>query len=256
MRPVIGVVCDVKESAGHRIHAVTEKYLYAVAEGAGALTLMIPARLSDTDGKPGPTPADFAGLFAVLDGIFLPGSPSNVDPSHYGSRLADPGSPSDPDRDKVTLALIRAAIAARVPVFGVCRGYQEMNVALGGSLHQKVHDEPGHHDHREDKSLPVPEQYAPAHAVSLTPGGLLAGLAGTTTWQVNSLHGQGISRLAPRLVVEARAPDGLVEAFRLPDASFALGVQWHPEWRFWEDRLSRGMFAAFGDAARARRTAR
>lgn len=256
MRPVIGVVCDVKESAGHRIHAVTEKYLYAVAEGAGAMTLMIPARLSNTDGRPAPTAPDFTALLSVMDGIFLPGSPSNVEPAHYGSRLTDPASPADPDRDKVTLALIRAAIAARVPVFGVCRGFQEMNVALGGSLHQKVHEQPGHDDHREDKTRPVAEQYGPAHAVSLTPGGLLAGLAGSTRWQVNSLHGQGISRLAPRLWVEASAPDGLVEAFRLPDAGFALGVQWHPEWRFWEDQLSKGMFAAFGDAARARRSAR
>ncbi len=257
MRPVIGVVCDVKESAGHRIHAITEKYLYAVAEGADALTLMIPARLSDTDGRFAPTPIDFAELFAVLDGVFLPGSPSNVDPSHYGGEPADPSLPADPDRDRVSLELIRASIAAGVPLFGVCRGYQEMNVALGGTLHQKVHEQPGYADHREDKAAPLDVQYAPVHEVSLTPGGLFAGLAGTTTWRVNSLHGQGIARLAPDLAVEATAPEGLVEGFRVPHSrAFAIGVQWHPEWRFWEDRLSKGLFTAFGDAARARHAGR
>ncbi|HSI39354.1 MAG TPA: gamma-glutamyl-gamma-aminobutyrate hydrolase family protein [Xanthobacteraceae bacterium] len=253
MRPVIGVVSDVKAIGSHAFHAAGEKYIYAVARGAGALPVLLPGRISAIErSQPAErlTPEEVLGL---VDGIFLPGSPSNVGPEHYGARPHDPPLAADPDRDDLSLPLIRAAIARGVPILGVCRGFQEMNVALGGTLHQKVYEVPGHFDHREDKDKSAAEQYAPTHEVTLTAGGTLAGLAGAERWRVNSLHGQGIDRLAPGLIVEARADDGLVEAFRVRDAAgFAMAVQWHPEWCFWDDRLSTALFSAFGAAARAR----
>ena len=144
-----------------------------------------------------------------------------------------------------------------MPVLGICRGFQELNVALGGTLHPKVHEVPGLNDHREDSSAPVAVQYGPSHPVDLVPGGLLAELAGTTRVMVNSLHGQGVNRLAPVLTAEAHAPDGLVEAVRVSDApAFAVAVQWHPEWHYWENPLSTALLRRFGAAAaeRARRT--
>ncbi|MFK8253901.1 gamma-glutamyl-gamma-aminobutyrate hydrolase family protein [Ancylobacter terrae] len=252
MRPVIGVVSDVKEVRGQMAHGVTEKYLYAVARGSLTLPVLLPGRISAIDDAMSPEEMLVDEVLASVDGIFLPGSPSNVAPQIYGSQPHDPPLPSDPHRDALSLPLIREAIARGVPILGVCRGFQEMNVALGGTLHQKVHEQPGHFDHREDSTGSLAEQYAPVHEVALTPGGVLAELAGGDRWKVNSLHGQGIDRLAPGLLVEARAPDGLVEGFRVANApGFALAVQWHPEWRFWEDRLSGALFTAFGVAARA-----
>lgn len=252
MRPVIGVVSDVKPLGGHVLHGVTEKYLYAVARGADALPVLLPGTVSAVDGDQLPVRIALDEIFETVDAIFLPGSPSNVAPAHYGADPYDPPLPSDPHRDDLSLPLIREAIARGVPLFGVCRGFQEMNVALGGTLHQKVYEQPGHFDHREDAARSIEEQYAPVHEVTLTPGGLLASLAGgAERWRVNSLHGQGIARLSERAVVEAVADDGLVEAFRVKDAAgFALAVQWHPEWRFWADTLSGALFAAFGTAAR------
>jgi putative glutamine amidotransferase len=157
----------------------------------------------------------------------------------------------DPNRDATTLPLIPRAIAAGLPVLAICRGFQEMNVAYGGTLWQRVHEVPGHIDHRDDESLPLEEQYGPAHEVLLEPGGLLQGIAGgQTNLRVNSLHWQGIQNLGRGLTVEARAPDGLVEAFRAADAGFAVGLQWHPEWQFNANPFSRALFAAFGEASR------
>jgi putative glutamine amidotransferase len=145
------------------------------------------------------------------------------------------------------------AVARGLPVLGVCRGFQEINVALGGTLHQAVHDVPGFYDHRENSSVSLDEQYGPVHGVEFTPGGLLHTLTGMQGARVNSLHGQGVERLAPGLAVEARAPDGLIEAFRLERTeAFLLGVQWHPEWSFRNDPLSIAIFRAFGAACRAR----
>lgn len=257
MRPLIGVVCDVKTFNNQTFHGVGEKYIYGVAGGAEAMPVLLPGRISAFGGERKPEALAVDEVLDRLDGIFLPGSPSNVAPHHYGDAPHDPPLAADPDRDDLSLPLIRRAIERGVPLFGVCRGFQEINVALGGSLHQKVYEQPGHFDHREDSSLDLPGQYGPAHEVALTPGGYLAGLAGAASWRVNSLHGQGVNRLAPGLVVEARAQDGLVEAFRVGEApGFALAVQWHPEWRFWDDKLSTAMFAAFGAAARERAAAR
>jgi putative glutamine amidotransferase len=251
MKPVIGVVADVQSGGKHCTHAVQQKYLDAVSAGAGAIALILPA-LIDRPGAAWTDMDDLADALGLLDGLFLTGAVSNVAPSRYGAALENPKSPADPARDHVSLSLIERAVARGVPVLGVCRGFQEINVALGGTLHQAVHHLPGYDDHREKPELSLNDQYGPAHEVSFTPGGLLHALSGLERAQVNSLHGQGIERLAPRLAVEAVAPDGLIEAFRLDRTdAFLLGVQWHPEWEFRDDPLSVIMFQAFGTAARA-----
>ena len=228
----------------HAFHAVGEKYIAAVVQAADCLPLLIPVL---------ETPLDVTEILARVDGIFFPGSPSNVEPRRYAGVESVPGTLHDPHRDATTLTLIPRAVADGVPVFGVCRGFQEMNVAMGGTLHQRVHEVDGFDDHREDKSEPLDEQYGPAHDVLLEPGSLLREIAGRERVSVNSLHWQGVDRLAPDLVVEARAPDGLVEAFRVKSArSFALAVQWHPEWKVMGNPFSQALFAAFGKAARRR----
>ncbi|UTH76812.1 gamma-glutamyl-gamma-aminobutyrate hydrolase family protein [Chromobacterium sp. IIBBL 290-4] len=229
-------------------HAVGDKYIVAAAQGAGGLPLLIPS-LGDE--------ALLRATLSMLDGLLLPGSPSNVEPRHYGGPGSREGTLHDPQRDATTLPLIRLALEAGVPLLGICRGFQEINVALGGELHQHVQEQPGLHDHREPESEDVAEMYAPSHPVNLIDGGLLAAWTGQRSLQVNSLHQQGIKRLAPPLTAEAHAEDGLVEAYRVRDAkNFAFAVQWHPEWRFWENPASQAIFQAFGDACRARRAAR
>jgi putative glutamine amidotransferase len=221
-----------------------EKYVRAVLEGAEGIPVLIPAL------------AEELGLEELLerfDGLLFTGSPSNVEPHHYAGPPSAPGTLHDPARDATTLPLIRKAIAAGVPVLGICRGFQEMNVAFGGSLHQHLHSVPGYLDHRDDESQPLEVQYGPVHEVSLEPGGVLRSLAGTETLKVNSLHEQGIERLGEGLAIEARAPDGVIEAFRPAQSmSFAVGVQWHPEWQAMRNPFSRALFAAFGEAARER----
>ena len=252
MKPLIGLVADVHAGGKHVSHTVQQKYLHAVAAGANAIAIIIPAGFPTW-----PTQHDQADLLAQLDAICLTGALSNVDPALYDTPQADPNSPADPARDAVTLPLIRAAVAIGLPVLGICRGCQEINVALGGTLHQQVHAIPGYADHRELSGTTLPEQYAPSHAITLTPGGMLAQLSGLQTAQVNSLHGQGIATLAPTLAADATAPDGLIEAVRATNPNaFLLGVQWHPEWHFDDDPLSTVIFRALGTAARAREAAR
>ena len=228
----------------HPFHAVGEKYIAAVVQAADCLPLLIPVLES---------PLDVTEILGRVDGIFFPGSPSNVEPHRYAGAASTPGTLHDPHRDATTLSLIPRALAKGVPVFGVCRGFQEMNVALGGTLHQRIHEVEGLDDHREDKEQPLDVQYGPAHDVVLEPGSLLRQIAGQDRIQVNSLHWQGVDRLAPDLAVEARAPDGLVEAFRVKSApTFALAVQWHPEWKVMSNPFSQALFAEFGRAARQR----
>jgi putative glutamine amidotransferase len=186
----------------------------------------------------------------ACDGLLLTGSASNVEPYHYGGPASQPGTLHDPNRDATTLPLIPQAIAAGLPVLAICRGFQEMNVAYGGTLHQRLHEVTGYMDHREDESTPLEVQYGAAHEVRLEPGGSLQKIAGRDRLQVNSLHWQGIQTLGRDLRVEARAPDGVVEAFRDPGARFALGLQWHPEWQFAQNEFSSALFAAFGEASR------
>ncbi len=229
-------------------HAAGDQYLRAVLDGAGGLPLLVPA-------LGGPPEAE--EVAARLDGLLITGSPSNILPRHYGGEPSHPGTLHDPDRDATTLPLIRAALNAGVPLLGICRGLQELNVALGGTLHQRVHELPGKQDHRWDDADPLEKQYGPAHPVRITPGGVLAAMVAANEIIVNSLHWQGIDRLAAGLKVEAVAPDGLIEAVSVTAApAFAVAVQWHPEWCFGDNPASMALLRAFGEAALLRAAGR
>jgi putative glutamine amidotransferase len=242
--PLIGIPADRRLYGKQYFHMVGEKYIEAVASGASAMPVLIPALGANLD---------LPSLLDACDGLLLTGSASNVEPYHYGGPASEPGTLHDPNRDATTLPLIPRAIAAGLPVLAICRGFQEMNVAYGGTLCQRLHEVAGYQDHREDETAPLEVQYGPAHEVSLEPGGWLRALATGERLQVNSLHWQGIDRLGQDLEVEARAPDGVIEAFRVADAAnFAIGLQWHPEWQFAQNPFSSALFAAFGAASRAR----
>ncbi len=236
-RPVVGIICDAETIGRHLFHCVGEKYILPVTEIVDALPWLIPV-------LPGPIAPDI--LLAHLDGLLLPGALSNVEPRHYGGEPPRADTKLDPRRDATALPLIRRAIAQGVPLLAICRGFQELNVALGGSLHQHLAAVPGRHDHREDPAAPLARQYAPAHPVQLAPDGLLKRWLGRERIMVNSLHGQGIRDLAPGLAVEATAEDGTIEAVRVRDAeSFAIGVQWHPEWEAADIPHHRELFRRF-----------
>lgn len=240
--PVAGIVTDRRMFDGMATHQANDEYVTAVRDGAGALPLLIPS----TD-----TPLEIDAVLEAVDGLLFSGAPSNVAPAQYGGSAPRPDMELDEARDATTLPLLRAAIARGVPVLAICRGFQELNAALGGTLHQHVHEIPGRLDHREPQDVPREQEYAPAHVVRLTQNGLLARLSGLPEAMVNSLHHQGVDRLAPSLAVEALAPDGQIEAVSMSQApGFLLGVQWHPEWRWSESPLSRAIFAGFGDALR------
>jgi putative glutamine amidotransferase len=246
--PVVGVPACVKQLDGLPFHAVGEKYLSGVLNGAAAMPVVLPAF--------GPA-YDTAALFERLDGLLFTGSPSNVAAHLYDGPPDRPESPRDPQRDETTLPLIRAAIAAGMPILCICRGLQELNVALGGTLHQQVHMLAGKLDHRAPQNVGYDARYAPRHKVVLEPGGMLARLLGCGEIETNSLHWQAIDRLAPGLVVEGHADDGVIEAVRVAAArNFALGVQWHPEYRVTENAVSLAIFKAFGDACRVRAASR
>ena len=247
-RPLIGLTASVNMRHNLPSHAVSEQYIKAVVEGAGGAPLIV-AAAGDTIAT-----ANFVGR---LDGLLVTGGRSDIEPHHYDGPPAPAGAFHDPRRDATTLPLIREAIGAAVPVFAVCRGIQEMNVALGGSLHQQIHRLEGKMDHRSPRGVESEERYALAHDISLLPDGEIARLTGLTSATVNSLHGQGIDRLADGLIVEATATDGVIEAVRVENApAFAIGVQWHPEWLYAEEPVSKTLFSAFGDAARARAASR
>ena len=225
-----------------------DKYARAVKECAHAQPVLFP--LADA--------AQIPALLAVVDGVLLTGSASNVHPSHFNQEVVNPDLPLDRQRDALTLALVRACQAASVPLLGICRGFQEINVALGGSLEQAVHARPGHFDHREPEGLGLNEAYARlAHEVRFVPGSAFAHWAGAETAPVNSLHGQGIDRLAPGLRALGHAPDGLVEAVEIEGAAtFAYAVQWHPEWGCASNPFYSAILAAFGQACQRRHAAR
>ena len=221
------------------VHQANDEYIAAVKDGVGALPLLIPSTSA---------PLDVAAVLAAVDGLLFSGASSNIAPHHYGA-ASRPGTELDEIRDATTLPLLRAAIETGKPLLAICRGFQELNVALGGSLHQHVHELAGRLDHREPQNASGDAEYAPAHPVAITPDGVLARLSGLDQAMVNSLHHQGIDRLAPGLWCEAVAPDGQIEAVSLPGSkAFLLGVQWHPEWAFAGDPLSRAIFAGFADA--------
>ncbi|MDP4609457.1 MAG: gamma-glutamyl-gamma-aminobutyrate hydrolase family protein [Burkholderiaceae bacterium] len=220
-----------------------EKYARALTTCAQAQPCTFPLAGAD----------DVDALLSLVDGVMLTGSPANIHPSHFGQTVADTSLPLDPKRDALTLALVTACVAQEVPLLGVCRGFQEINVALGGSLHQQVHNLPGKMDHREDKSRGFDDQYQVAHAIDIVPNSALEQWAGGTSTMVNSLHGQGVDRLADGLEALAFAPDGVVEAFGVKGArTFAYGMQFHPEWHCWDNPFYAAIFKSFGQACAQR----
>ncbi len=244
--PLVGIAACLRTINERPLHAVSERYTLAVVEACGSVPILLPAVGAAIE---------VSRLLDGLDGLLLPGSPSNVEPRHYGGAPSASGTLHDPARDATTLPLIREAVRRDLPVLAICRGIQELNVALGGSLHQRVHELPGRLDHRAPQGVTNEERYAPVHAVRLTPGGVLAALAGSAEVMVNSVHAQGIDRLATGLFVEAVAADGQIEGVSLLEARFVVGVQWHPEWKPLENPFSRALLAAFGEACRSRRAA-
>ena len=242
MPPVVGIpacaILMVKEQLRHDTPA---RYSAAALGGAGAVPILIP-------------PVGEAALAVLerIDGLLLPGSPSNVHPSHYAGGDSETPDRHDLERDATTLRLIPEALSRGMPVLAICRGIQELNVALGGTLHQQVHEVADRMDHRPGPGT-LEEKYGPSHLVTLS--GQLARIIGSGKILVNSLHGQAIDMPAPGLVVEARAPDGTIEAVRVENArGFAFGVQWHPEWNYADDSASLALFRAFGEACRTYRS--
>ncbi|WP_299395510.1 gamma-glutamyl-gamma-aminobutyrate hydrolase family protein [Pelagibius sp.] len=245
--PLVAVPACVRAVDGQPFHQVGDKYVRALALCAGATPLMLPSLGEDLP--------DLAGLVRRLDGVMLTGSPSNVHPDHYGKIATPEAEPYDLERDATSLDFIRLALAEGLPLLAICRGFQELNVALGGSLHARVHELEGRMDHRRPQHPELDVQYGPKHPVRLRAGGPFAALAGAESLMVNSLHWQALDRVADDLVEEAWAEDGTVEAVSVAGArAFALGVQWHPEYKAWENPFSQSLFEAFGAAA-ARRAA-
>jgi putative glutamine amidotransferase len=239
MTPVVGIPACARmhKNIDFLWHETPARYAEALFHASGVSPVMIPPM--------GPAQTE---LLDRLDGLLLPGSPSNVHPSLYQGGDSLTPDCHDLERDATAMPLIRAAIARGVPVLAICRGIQELNVALGGTLHQTVHNVPGRLDHRSGAGT-IEEKYGLKHSVKLS--GHLARLIGATEVMVNSLHGQAIDRPAPGMEVEALAPDGTIEAVWVASArGFALGVQWHPEWCYGERPGSMAIFKAFGDACR------
>jgi putative glutamine amidotransferase len=246
MKPLVGITCCTKlfGAFGMPNHAASDTYIRAMDQVVGGVPVLVPAN-GDA--------ADIETLLSRLDGLVLTGSRSNVQPALYGGPPHPEGVPEDAKRDAVTLPLIRAAIAQGVPVLAICRGLQELNVALGGSLHQRLQDLPGRIDHSTPMHGNPRVRTGKAHAVRVVAGSWLHRVAGAREIAVNSLHNQGIDRLAAGLVVEGTAPDGTIEAVRVANAGgFAVGVQWHPEYDFDRDAVSRRIFEAFANAVAER----
>jgi putative glutamine amidotransferase len=247
-KPIVLVSADLKAIDGHHWHMTPTTYLEAVVYGAGAMPLMLPALAGALD---------LDAILDRVDGVLLSGSKSNVHPSLYGAEPTPDHEPYDPARDATTLPLIRKAIDKGVPLFAICRGYQELNVALGGTLHTEIQTFEGRMDHRAPVAPTSDERYAIRHKVHVVKSGCIGRVLDTDEIDVNSLHRQGIGTLADRLVIEATAPDGTIEAVSVEGAkAFAVGVQWHPEYWVRSDKPSSRLFAAFGEAVAARAAAR
>lgn len=239
-RPIVIIPACTKVIETLTFDAVGRKYAAAVAEVAQCQPLLVPLEAALVD---------IGAILDVADGILLSGSVSNVHPHLYGTEEPLKPETMDPARDAVTLPLIRTAVEKSIPLFAICRGFQELNVAMGGSLHQAVQDQPGLNDHREKPKELMDDRFGPSHPIRLE--GELRDWVGQETVIVNSLHGQGIARLADGLRPRAYAEDGLVEAVLGPENHpFCLGVQWHPEWKAAANPVSVSLFTRFGDAVR------
>ena len=240
--PLVGLPADTYESHGFLFHSLGDKYVRAVAEVAACTPVMIPSMIDALQLEP---------LLDHFDGILMTGAVSNVHPPHYGEAPTADHEPYDHARDAITLKLIKAVIERGIPLFCICRGFQELNVVLGGSLEAELQRGEGRLDHRAPKSEDTDVRYGPRHAIAVAPGGMLERILGKRQTTINSIHRQGIKKLAPGLLVEATAPDGVIEAVSVKGAkSFAFGAQWHPEYKARDNSDSVKLFAAFGDAVR------
>ena len=245
-RPLIGIACSHHMAEDtYAVQMTGRRTIDAVGAVSGCLPMLIPGL---------PDAVDIPDLLATLDGIVLTGGRANVHPKHYGEELTEAHGAMDEDRDAVMLPLIRGALEQGVPILGLCRGIQEMNVALGGTLHPEVGDLPGKHRHRMPKGCTDHEIiFKLREDVRLTPGGILAEMLGEADIKTNSLHGQAIKDLGRGVVVEGVAADDTIEAISIAGAqTFAIGVQWHAEYEPAIDPVSRVLFSKLGDAARAR----
>jgi len=243
--PVVGLVCDKEIIGPHPFHVTGDKYIQAALSSSGCLPLLIPS-LGDT--------ALVEQILSIVDGILLPGGYSMVDPQNYQAEKADTNTKLDVDRDTTCIPLIIEAVKQGVPILGICRGFQEMNVAFGGSLHQKLHEIDGYLEHRENKEYSTAQQYQSSHTIRLADEGKLIKILQKNKIEVNSLHTQGVDHLADCLMIEAVADDGLVEAFSVKNSkSFAMAVQWHPEWMVQQNEHSVKLFDAFGQACAAKK---
>lgn len=245
-RPIICVSANAMEASHrrHLVHATGERNVHSLLEMVDCIPVLLP---------PMGAALDVSELVSRMDGFVLTGGRANVEPHHYDGPAFPADEPIDPGRDELALPLVRACIAARVPVFGICRGIQEINVALGGSLHYRIHELSDKNDHRMPRRTDATQEeiFRLNHMVKLTEGGLFQSLTGEDEMMVNSLHGQGVDRLGEDLVVEALSPDGVIEGLRYNDDSqFIVGVQWHAEWEPAEHALSGALYSAFGEAAR------
>lgn len=241
-RPIVGLTCCIRDINGMMFHAVGDKYVQAVAVGADAIPLNIPAMGRE---------ADLDAILNRLDGLVVTGSPSNVEPQHYGGPAFPAETLRDPARDATSLPLIEKALARGMPLLAICRGIQELNVVLGGTLHQNIAAVEGRDNHFAPTHLPIDVRFDLAHEVHVRPGGYLAALLGKEQFTINSIHGQGIDVPGRNLEIEAVAPDGQIEAVRVTGVpGFALGIQWHPEHASATDPHSAAIFAGFGRVLR------
>lgn len=240
-RPVIGIIGNAHLiNDEYPVQAVGVANIEAVADVTGAIPLMVPAL---------PRVGAIADLIHACAGFVFTGGRPNVHPSHYGHEATDKHGLFDPDRDAVTLPLIRQCVAQGVPVFGICRGFQEFNVAFGGSLHPEIRELPGRLNHRMPPDGTLAQKFEHRHVVRLSQGGRFHRILGAQEVLVNSLHGQGILDRGARVVIEGLAPDETPEALVIGEApGFAMAVQWHPEWNAASDPVSRPLFQAFGTA--------
>ena len=242
LSPLVGLPADTYENHGLLFHSLGDKYVRAVAEVSGCTPLMIPAMIDALQLEP---------LLDHFDGILMTGAVTNVHPPHYGEQPSPDHEPYDHARDAITLTLIKAVIERGIPLFCICRGFQELNVAMGGTLETELQRGEGRLDHRAAKSDDTDVRYGPRHAIAISPGGILERILGKRETMINSVHRQGVKKLAPGLIVEATAPDGVIEAVSVRGAgSFALGAQWHPEYKARDNPDSVKLFEAFGDAVR------
>jgi putative glutamine amidotransferase len=242
-KPVVAIPADFRTFDGNVWHATPHQYVRAAVEGSGVMTFLVPALESGNDADE---------ILDRVDGVLVSGSRTNVHPSLYGQEATEADGPFDPGRDATSLPLIRRALERGVPLLAICRGIQELNVALGGTLASEIQDMPGISDHRKPDVPELDIAYGIRQNVIVKEGSCLASVLGAGAVQVNSLHRQAISKAAPRLAVEAVAEDGTIEAVSVIDAkAFAVGVQWHPEYWVGKDAPSSTLFQAFGDAVRA-----